>query len=69
MNGALDGLDGRRVERVLLGQGQGRVERLVGAGAGREALDADARVDDLVGRAEAGRRASACCSGSARRRR
>ena len=54
VDGALDRLDGRGVDRVLLGQGQRRVEGLVRARAGRVALDADAGVDDLVRRAEPG---------------
>ena len=41
---------------MLLDQVQRGVERLVRAGAGRKALHADARVRQVVGRAEPGRR-------------
>src|SRR2546425_478328 len=59
---ALDGHDRLRVDRVLLRQRQRRVERLVRARARREALDPDARVHEIVRRAEAGGRQLPCRS-------
>ena len=56
VDAALDGHDRGRLDGVLLRQRERRVERLVGAGARREPLDADSRVDEIVRRAEPGGR-------------